>query len=223
MSRLPILLVAFAVSGCALNTSAMRPQALGAGNFEAAIEPAVIGGAGGGAVSCCLPLLNSSFRWGVNDTTDLGFRVGFSGVYFVSKFQLSEGDTVISLAPEVGGFAFGTSETGGGGAVQADLPLLIGLAAGERSQVILGPGIRMNYFFGSSGGSSAGGAVLSPTLSAGYSAWASDSIGFIPSLTLMIPVVGTASADGESATTASVGGVAIGFQLGVMFGTSGRN
>ena len=137
------------------------------------------------------PFGNSSFRYGLTDTTDVGIRVGYSGLEAHGKFLLTEPSDpklAISVVPAVGGGWFpGTS--GWIAVVNSSVTVLAGI-----------PHLRVNELVG---GVRVGSRImmaperdgeLEVGVSLGYSLRIGEHVGLMPELAIALPVIESSGA-----------------------------
>jgi hypothetical protein len=225
--RLALAVAALALaSGCVSIGGVQTADTLGKGNFQFAVEPGVWGAA---AIAedvdgFLLPHVDFTARYGVSDTVDIGARFGSSLLELQSKFLLTDpSDTgkAISLAPSVAGIFVGAGE-GVGGYANVQIPLLIGLKTSGGSEFVLGPRIADSIFFGSGGDGGGIANILSVGASIGYAARVGEGFRIMPEVALLVPVVGTVSANGESDAAAGFTGGLLQFKVGLLFGAGRR-
>ncbi|MFZ5468306.1 MAG: hypothetical protein ACOZIN_02615 [Myxococcota bacterium] len=236
------LLVAFLLvvaAGCVTPGLYTSPSAIGKGNLQVGIEPALVGAANTSGFAF-IPMGNLSLRYGISERLELGGRIGATAIELLSKYQFSDPTSdgpTISIAPTVGGFALASGGSSGGATSSASVgmfglqvPVLIGFKTGGGSEFFVGPRILDWLIFSSAGGSVGGtGSSASATLnvvnlgtSVGYYARVSEGFALVPEINLLYPVFSTAgvSAGGQSASGSSGFGNGLFFQfgLGLVFG-----
>jgi hypothetical protein len=183
------------LTGCPSIQSVQTAETVGEGNFQFAIEPGVIGVAGGGTGGV-LPTINLSARYGITDRFDLGGRFGTSLIELHVKYMFTDPSTADStvqaaLAPQLGGvFIGGAGASAGYGWLT--VPVLIDIPVGEHDFVI---GPRAQVIFVGAGGAS--GAVLNVGSSVGFAAKVGKAARILPEFALVVPVF--AGAGGETA------------------------
>lgn len=208
-------------TGCVTMGTMQTAHTIGAGNTQFALEPSLWGGVGGGA-GVGLPMVAVSGRYGVNDHTDLGFRIGTNGGDVLTKFKLvggGPGTIVISLAPAAGGF-FAATGGGGAGSMMFQVPLLIGIPVGS-SELVLGPKIHDWYIGGGSGSGNGGVNLFSVGASVGFAIRAGNTFQIMPELTLLKPTNAHAGATGTSGVSADLmgtSGLLMQAGVGLLFG-----
>jgi hypothetical protein len=208
-----LILAGMLLPSCTAINQYQKAETLGEGNYEFAVEPTVWGAGGGNTNGFFTVAPNITYRYGTSDRFDIGGRIGASGIELLTKWQLSDGDTKISIAPSFGGFAAGGSGASVG-FVQVGVPVLFGVPMGDSGELVLGPREQTYLVFGSGGGTAASGTAILLGGTVGYSAQASDRLRVHPEFGFLFPVVASASAGGTSASTASFGGGFI-WNLGV--------
>lgn len=221
MRILPLL--ALTLPGCVTMGTLQRADTLGAGGYEIGVEPGVWG-AGAGGTGSVLPSVAVSARIGIADRTDIGFRVGSNGIDMGFKQQFTTPGTdgvVLSLAPQLGGFFIGTGE-GSAGLYHVQVPVLIGIPTPHDSQFVLSPKLHWLGAIAGSGSSGGSAGVLSAGTGVGYAARLSPAVQLLPEVTVLVPVLVTAAADGDSATeTVDQAGVLFQAGLSVLIGRKG--
>jgi hypothetical protein len=225
--------VAYAVigSGCIAMGSAQKADTMGKGNMQFGIEPGAVGASAAGVFGV-VPDFNASFRFGLTDTVDLGLRAGTTLLELGAKFLLTDPSNdflALSLAPSLNGIYFGggsAGSTGGGGAVNIQIPLLVGIKFGSGSELVVGPRINNSIYFvnASSGGTSTSSTVYALTggASLGVALQLTDFFGLMPEVAFMVPLVtsasGTAGGTSGGGTVGPQQGVAFGFHLNFLLG-----
>lgn len=218
-----LLLPALALSGCVTMGTLQRADTLGVGGYEIGVEPGAWG-AGAGGTGSVLPSVAVSARIGVAERTDVGFRVGSNGIDMGFKQQLTAPGTdgvVLSLAPQLGGFFIGTGE-GSAGLYHVQVPLIVGIPTPNDSQFVVSPKLHWLGAIAGSGSSGGSAGVLSAGSGVGYAARLSPAVQLMPEATVLVPLLVTAAADGDSATeTVDEAGVLFQVGLSVLIGRKG--
>jgi len=206
--------MALGLSGCLTTGVVQTAETTGEGNFQFAIEPGVVGFAGGGD-GLFGPSVNLSGRYGVSDRVDIGGRIGTTLIEGQVKVMLTEPDpdaVQVALAPHLGGLALG-SDGEVAGLFWTKVPLLVDIPVGS-SDLVLGPGIRI--LGAGIGGDFAG--LMALSTSVGFAGRVGKRARLMPELGLEVPVFGAAGIDGASAVGFGAGGVTYTFQLGILLG-----
>jgi hypothetical protein len=202
----------FAWLACFTYGSVQRAETLGKGNREIGVE---LGAVGIYDENALVGFPNPSFsaRFGVSDRVDLGGRMGLSMLAVTGKVMLSKPGAdglKLSLAPEAAMLPWVNW------VAHAQVPLLIGVPLGSRSELIFGP--RAHVYGVAAVGEGAASAVF-----AGSSFGFSHDLGgvvLLPELTLEYPLQASASFGGDTAVESLIGrgGMLFNFQVGLLFG-----
>jgi len=219
------LAAALVLTGCASLNAAQTANTMGRGGLQLGLEPAVEGFSSSvGQGTSIAPRVDLAVRYGITDTVDIGGKVGSSLFEFNAKFQFTDPkdkSLVVSLAPSVGGFVFGSSGDTVG-AFTIKVPLLIGFGiGGEGNQLVLGPNIQ-NILVeeGNSDGTSGVVDLFGLGISVGYVFKVGDGFRLMPEAGILVPIVGAASAsNGNSSTNVGSSGFIWQFGLTFLFGS----
>jgi hypothetical protein len=216
---------ALVLTGCASLNAAQTANTLGRGGLQLGLEPAVEGFSGNnGEGLAIVPRVDLAVRYGLTDNIDIGGKLGSSLFEINAKFQVTDPNNkalVVSLAPSLGGFVFGSSgDTVGSFTIK--LPLLIGFGFGDGNQFVFGPNIQ-NILVEESGGNCNPGngchGVVGDVIGLGASVGAafkvSDGFRLMPEVGIMVPIIGVASNGSNS--TANVGSSGFIWQFGLTF------
>ena len=169
-------------AGCVTLGSFETAEAVGAGRSQLSVEPSVWAVPLGDTGPVPLPNLAISWRHGLSDTIDLGFRLGVGGGELLSKFVLAGGlgEPTMAFAPTVGVYVLPGEETAVTGVAQ--VPLLIGLPLGA-NELVLSPKVELVGSPGARGG-------LLYGMGAGYAVRVSSSFRVLPEITVLYPAGG---------------------------------
>ena len=216
---------AFLFTGCATFGSVQRANTMGKGGIQVGIEPGAKAFVGDGAIG--IPDMTVSVRGGVSDRLDIGGRIGTNLWDLHMKYQFSDPEgtgPVVSLAPALSLYPWlvTAGDGGGGGFVGIlNVPVLIGIPVGEH-QFVFGPRL-VNYFI--TAGENIGGSVGAANIvfagsSFAFAARAGQNFSVIPELTVVYPVVGGVSANGEVSGASLIGSnvLMMEFKLGFVIG-----
>lgn len=145
-ARIWLLLMIASATGCATLTSYQSARPLDDGGVQIALEPGYLLTRSEHAKGD-VAAVSASVRIGVHDCAEVGIRVGNVRPELMAKFLLAgvtPDDVAVSIAPTLGGFWF---DTGGEGSAQiySTTTLLIGIPAGEWSEVVLGPKFELTW------------------------------------------------------------------------------
>jgi hypothetical protein len=175
-------MIALFLLACATIGTLQRAQTVGAGDFEWAIEPGYWGASSEGT-GVYLPYGNIAARWGLTERVDIGGRVGFAGTEFLAKARLTPEDSpvVVAVAPTVGGLF-----AGGGGIINAQVPLIVDVPIGENA-LVLAP--KVSTMTAAAGGEYA--TLWSAGASVGYALRLNDTVTVLPEYARVWPVAGT--------------------------------
>jgi hypothetical protein len=175
-------MLALSLLACATIGTLQRAQTVGEGDFEWAIEPGYWG-VSSETTGVALPYGNIAARWGLTDRVDIGGRVGFAGTEFLAKARLTGDDApvVVSVAPTVGGLF-----AGGGGFINAQLPVIVDVPVGKNA-LVLAP--KISTMTATVGGEYA--TLWSAGASMGYALRLSDTVTVLPEFARVWPVGGT--------------------------------
>ena len=206
-------------TGCASINAAQTANTMGKGGLQIGLEPAVEAFSGSNGLGTgYAPRVDLAVRYGVTDSIDIGGKVGSSLAELDGKFQLTDPASqsfVLSLAPSIGGFVFGSAGNTAG-AFTAKLPLLIGIGFGGH-QLVLGPTLTDILGEGSdSSGNSAVTNIFGVGATIGVAFRLSDGFRLMPEFGFMVPVTGTSSGNGTS-TSAGLTSAGFLWQVGLTF------
>lgn len=212
---------------CVTPASYTSASAIGKGNINVAVEPAVLGVAAPGT-NLWAPMGNLSARFGVTERLELGGRMGGTALELLSKYQFTNPANprlAVSIAPSLGGLALGAG-TASVGSFGLQVPLLIGLKTGGGSEFFVGPRLLDWLLLGGLGvGTSAAVNVLNVGTSVGYFARVADFFAIVPEINVLYPLLGGAFARAGGASTGGNrllgGGVFFQVGLGLVFGRGG--
>lgn len=219
-------------TGCASVSHVQTADTLGAGRFQFAIEPgllgaAVLGGEENVAAAGYVPHFDMALRYGVSERVDLGVRVGSSLAELQTKFLLTQpNDPVkaISLAPSISGASFGSGTSVDGEELSSSylnvaVPLLVGFKTKGGSELVLGPRAIWTRVSGDVGNEGAAVNILSVGASVGYALRVTEGFRIMPEVGLSFPVVGEVnSTSSDSEAIAGFNGGFAQFKLGFLFG-----
>ena len=209
-------------ASCASMSSVQTADTLGKGNFQAAIEPGLWGGASTKGVGV-IPHVDAAVRFGVSDRVDLGVRAGSSFLEFQTKFMVTDPANPLlaaSIAPTLGGiFAGDASQSGTGsttatGILDLAVPVLVGFKFHGGHQLILGPRLQSIFVF--SGGASS--VILGVGSSVGFAWRLTDNFILLPEVSAVYPVVGGDESGVVLKGLVTGGGTFVQFKLGILFG-----
>ncbi|HZH03517.1 MAG TPA: hypothetical protein VEY30_07010 [Myxococcaceae bacterium] len=207
---------AFAVGGpsCVGFNTFQTASTLGESNLQFAVEPSAWGAADDGA-DYVYPRLDFTARYGLNDRTDLGLRLGSTGVELQSKFLLTrpgEAGFIASVAPSIGGFFVGAGELDSA-SLYLSLPLLLGFGFGNGSQWVFGPKLIGWGVAGGDGADAAG--ALYAGASVGVALRLGERFRLMPEVGVVYPIVTLGNA-GAAVDNAGIAGY-VGYQVGLGF------
>lgn len=181
----------------------------------------------GGGAGTGYPMVEGGVRFGASDHVELGARLGFNGLTLEGKFALLRSPTMdsginLSLNPMAGffGLSVGSAFIGN---VAFQLPLLIGIDfAGH--ELVFGPRIYDQLYFGGLSSGTTSGSVALNLLSAGGSigfAIKAGPIRILPEVSVLVPFLstGAVSGGGSASTGVDVGGFIFQAGIGFLFGT----
>ena len=213
-------------AGCASMSNVQTADTLGKGNFQAAIEPGLWGGASTAGVAA-IPHVDASVRFGVSDRVDLGVRAGSSFLEFQSKFMFTDPANPLlagSIAPTLGGiFASSSAQSSTGssnaqGIFNLGVPVLVGFKLHGGHQIILGPRVQTLFVFGAGQSS----VILGLGSSVGFAWRLTDNFILLPEVSAVYPVVGGDSTSTIFRDLIAGGGTFVQFKLGILFGRMRR-
>lgn len=176
---------------CATVGTLQTADPLGKGNYEVGVEPAAVI-LGGGDTSIPLPAFDVALRAGVSDRVDVSGSLGFSGLGAGAKILLTDPDSdlvYVAVAPSATVFALGVT------LYQFELPVLVGVPFGEH-QLVVAP--KLYDYFGSTAAGEANANMLAVGASAGFSFRVGEKVRVMPEYALVVPVLGSAGAFGET-------------------------
>lgn len=217
--KLVLVALLYVTAGCATG-SVQTARTNGAGNFQFAVEPGIIG-IGSTVGTVIVPSFNIAGRYGVTDSVDIGARIGSVSYEIQAKIMFTDPNDyegmAISIAPQVtaiGAGAGGTSFF----LVRTAIPLLFGLSMGD-SELVFGPRISPWFFGGGGGGAgSAGGLALFVGGEIGYALRVGDKFWILPHVSFDYPVLAVVAAGGSSASGSLGEGLLFGAGVGLLFG-----
>jgi hypothetical protein len=218
-----LVILSLLAAGCASMSNVQTADTLGKGNFQAAIEPGLWGGASAAGVAA-IPHVDASVRFGVSERVDLGVRAGSSFLELQSKFMFTDPENPLwagSIAPTLGGiFASGSSQASMGssnatGIFNLGVPVLVGLKLRGGHQIILGPRVQTLLVFGSGSPTTV---ILGLGSSVGFAWRLTDNFILLPEVSAVYPVVGGDSTGAIFRDLIAAGGTFVQFKLGILFG-----
>ncbi len=225
LAALP-LMSALLATGCASLNAAQTANTMGKGAFQFGLEPAVEAFSGNnGLGTTYAPRVDLALRYGITDSIDIGGKVGSSLIELNAKFQLTDPankSLVLSLAPSLGGFVFGSAGNTAG-SFTIKVPLLIGIGVGDGNQLVFGPNIQ-DIIVEASGDNTNGDGSTASTISnlfclgasVGFVLKAGEGFRLMPEFGVLIPVTGVSNTNGTS-TSAGLGSSGFLWQAGLTF------
>ncbi len=183
-------LLAASAAGCATLTSYQSARPLDDGGVQIALEPGYLltrSEHDEGDVAA----VSASVRYGVHDCAEVGIRVGNVRPELMAKFLLAgvtPDDVAVSIAPTLGGFWF---DTGGEGSAQlySTVTLLIGVPAGEWSEVVFGP--KFEFTWGTDLDTEAWAFTITPALFVAWFLKAHEHFAIVPEIVVAYPLLHT--------------------------------
>jgi hypothetical protein len=145
-STLCLLMVAL-VPGCASMGAMQRADTLPPGKYQVLVETSLQGAVGrdlGDGEFIRWPYVAVHYRRGLSERVEWSVGAALLSVKAGLKVRLNEPldrDFALSVAPEVGGAAFGEGDSTDG-ILSATLPVLLGWRLGQRGQWVLGPRVQ---------------------------------------------------------------------------------
>lgn len=193
-------------TGCVSVSHVQPADTIGKRHFQIGVESAVQRVAS--PYLPYYPRYDTTFRYGLNDTTDVGVRAGYSGLEGHAKFLLTEpGDPglAISVLPAIGG-GFFPGSSGNVGIVNTSVTMLAGLKHHHGNELVGGVrlGSRVMVAPDHDGDLEVG-------ISVGYNVRIGERFGLMPELALAVPVVESRGAPANLGTPSKYAGDAMPF------------
>lgn len=234
-SRLSVALLLLAqATACISVTNTLTADTLGKGTTQFAATPSYVIATGDASEAGALAGVQAQVLHGVSDTLDVGGRASFQhfllssdagdsdisvngfGAEFLSRFQLSRSEKLnLALAPSLGFSRVslsGSGDSSGFNAIQAKVPLLVGVPVGEH-QFVGSLALTDALLFGNGESSN----TINAGATVGFAARVPGTgVRIMPEVGLFYPVVGTDFDDGASFN--DDGTFYLQFAVGVMFG-----
>lgn len=239
-------------AACITVTNTQTADTLGRGNLQISGAPTYVtdmGGEDSGDSESIgfLGSLQGQALYGVTDTADIGGRLTYQRLFitldggetegtfvgysaeFLSKFQLLRTDSLrLALAPSLGYSRVATSgienSEFGYNAIQAKVPLLLGIPVGEH-QLVLGLSVSDALFFGGAGAEDVDESDTANTINAGATVGfaariPNTGVRIMPEIGVLYPVLG--STPGEDTEFNEDGSFFLQFAVGFMFDIGSR-
>ena len=234
VSRLSLaLLLMMQATACISVTNTLTADTLGEGNTQFAVAPSYVIATGEAGESGALGGVQAQVLHGTSDTMDVGGRLSYQrflgsgdsvddfsfngfGAEFLSRIQLSRSEKLnLAVAPSLGFSRVAFSGEGGGdgiNAIQAKVPLLIGVPVGEH-QFVGSLALSDAFFFGEGDSSN----TINAGATVGFAARVPGTgVRIMPEVGVFYPVVGGDFNDGAEFNDS--GTFYLQFAVGVMFG-----
>jgi hypothetical protein len=233
VSRLGLALLLFSATACVGVTNSMTAESLGRGKTQFTVSPSYTRFVGEGGSSGFLGGAQAQVLHGTSSTADIGGRVSYQrlfiseedsggitlagfGAEFLSRVQVKRSEKLhVAIAPSVGFNRLaisGEGASGGTNALQAKVPVLLGVPVGEH-QFVGSLGVSDAFFFGEGDSSN----TINVGATVGFAArLPGTGVRIMPELGFLYPLVGSTPSAGSSVNDS--GTFVLQFSLGVLFG-----
>jgi len=156
------LATVFVLAGCPSPNVYGTGRTIPVGQFQHTVAVEGIGVSAGGAGAYLPTLPTYQFRVGVHDRIDIGARLAnLTSLGADAKFNFLRGTLDLAVVPGFTAFyatgsaaSGGTSATSSAGVFYGNLPLIVGINAGEMATILLTPGVGVAATTSSTGGPS---------------------------------------------------------------------
>jgi len=237
VSRLGLAFLLLSATACVGVNNSMTADSLGKGKTQFAVSPSYVRFVGDGGSSGFLGGAQAQVLHGTSSTADIGGRVSYQrlflseesgtdgvtlagfGAEFLSRVQLKRSEKLnLAIAPSLGYTrmaASGQGASGGANALQAKVPLLVGLPVGEH-QFVGSLGVSDAFFFGEGDPTN----MINLTATMGFAArLPGTGVRIMPEVGMLYPLVGSTPDSGSSVN--DDGTFVLQFSVGVLFGGGG--
>jgi hypothetical protein len=179
--------------GCASMGAMQRADTLPPGKGQVLVETSLQNAVGrdlGDGKSITWPYFAVHYRRGLNERMEWSVGASLLSVKAGLKVRVNDPlnqDFALSLAPELGGAAFGEGDNKDG-ILAASLPLLMGWRLGENGQFVLGPRVQYLRTFPRDSSTTKPFELFAVGASSGLVIPMGDSFGLMPELSVLSPI-----------------------------------
>ncbi|HEX8702531.1 MAG TPA: hypothetical protein VF815_27105 [Myxococcaceae bacterium] len=233
VSRLGLAFLLLSATACVGVTNSMTADNLGEGKTQFAVSPSYVRLVGEGGSGGFMGGVQAQVLHGTSNTTDIGGRLSYQRVFitedgggdfgvsgfgaeFLARTRLHRSDKLtLALAPSFGFNRITLSSLGdsaGTNALQAKLPLLLGVPVGEH-QFVGSVAVSDALFFGEGDSTN----TINVGATVGFAArLPGTSVRVMPELGFLYPLIGSTPGSGSSFNDS--GSFVLQFSVGLMFG-----
>jgi hypothetical protein len=236
VARLGLALLLLQATACVGVTNSLTAETVGKGNTQFAISPAYVRQVGEGGSAGFLGGVQAQVMHGTSNTSDIGGRMSYQQVFIsedgagdfsvagfgaeiLSRVQLKRSEKLnLAIAPSLGYSRLVISSEGttaGSNALQAKVPVLVGVPVGEH-QFVGSLGLSDAFFFGEVDSTN----TVNLGATVGFAArLPGTTVRIMPEVGMLYPLLG--SVPGEGTSINDSGTFYLQFSLGVVFGGGG--
>jgi hypothetical protein len=237
VSRLGLALLLLFATACVGVTNSMTAESLGKGKTQFTVSPSYVRFVGEGGSTGFLGGAQAQVLHGTSDTSDIGGRLSYQrlfinedggtggvtlagfGAEFLSRVQLKRSEKLnVAIVPSAGYSRLAVSGDGassGTNALQAKVPVLVGVPVGEH-QFVGSLGVSDAFFFGGDESTN----TINVGATVGFAArLPGTSVRVMPELGMLYPLIGSTPSSGSSFNDS--GTFVLQFSVGVLFGGGG--